>query len=90
MQNGFVSWIVFSTAFEPLHLSVVRALLSSVDSEIWLQAGNYQIRSQPKIKILISLLCMCADRHSDRDGMCLYSIKDDLQFEELNCEFSGF
>lgn len=57
---------------------------------IWLQAGNYQIRSQPKIKIPVSLLCACADRHSDRDRVCLYGIKDNLEFEELNCEAVAF
>lgn len=33
MQSGFASWIIFNTAFEPLRLSVVWALLLSVDSQ---------------------------------------------------------
>lgn len=89
MKNGFVSWIIFSTAFEPLRLSS-GCIVACWLIEIWLQAGNYQIQFQPKIRIPLSLLGMCIDRHSDRAAVCLCSIEEDLEFEELNLKLGGF
>lgn len=82
MKNGFVSWIVFNPAFEPLRLSSGFVICWLI--EIWLQAGNYQIQSQPKIRIPISLLGMCTDRLSDR---VVVSLQHKRRFGVWGAEF---